>query len=362
MITYIFTKEQSWLEKWDCFVSNNLRGSHLILSDWLQSYKSYGFDFEIGLVLDKNEIVGGCGVVIPKFLFLKFYIIPHGPIYKDGYIEYLRNHLIKIQQRARETGSCYLQLSMPISSNERIINYTYRKNILSPFTEIFKPGKQFSYVYSSYGINWIDFGDLRNSQSFLEHLTPKVRRNIRLGYNKKAEVSFVKDRDVIKKGYEVIVENARQGNYIVRDFSEFKGALLNLINKNQGYFIIVKVAGVIKASAFFVLNSGYITNITGGVFREKPDIKLGYMLQWEVIKKSFDLNLRGYNISMGGSAGVQEFKSKFGAEPIYFEDSHYHLILKPLHFKLFKFFNKYGKPYKARVSKVLSLIKSWKKL
>ena len=78
---FIFTKQKEWLEKWDEYVCNHSKGSHLIYSDWLKSYKSYGFDFEIGLMLDNNNIVGGFGVVIPKFLFFKFYIIPHGPIY-----------------------------------------------------------------------------------------------------------------------------------------------------------------------------------------------------------------------------------------------------------------------------------------
>ena len=47
-----------------------------------------------------------------------------------------------------------------------------------------------------------------------------------------------------------------------------------------------------KAAGFFVRSGGYITNITGGVLREKPDIKLGYMLQWEIIKKSFELGIQ----------------------------------------------------------------------
>ena len=45
--------------------------------------------------------------------------------------------------------------------------------------------------------------------------------------------------------------------------------------------------------------------------KEKPDLKLGYLLHWELIKKSYELGYKGYNISMGGSKGVMEFKAKF---------------------------------------------------
>jgi lipid II:glycine glycyltransferase (peptidoglycan interpeptide bridge formation enzyme) len=357
MMTFIFTKEKVWLEKWDDFVSNNPKGSHLIHSDWLKSYKSYGFDFEIGLVLDNNQIVGGYGVVIPKFLLFKFYIIPHGPIYDGNHNLYLEAHVSQIKDRAKAIGACYLQLSMPISSNENIANYVYQKEAANSLMNLLKPGKQFSYVYTSYGINWVDLKGFDNSELFLEQLTPKVRRNIRRPYNKNAIVSFVTDLVTIEKGYNVIIENAKQGNYSVRAFSEFKTTILELIAKKQAYFLICEVADEIKAAGFFVRNAGYITNITGGVLREKPDMKLGYMLQWEMIKKSFELGLQGYNISMGGSSGVQGFKTKFGAETIYFEDTHCHSILKPLHYKLFKIFNTYLKPYKTQVSTLLARFK-----
>ncbi|WP_460219689.1 lipid II:glycine glycyltransferase FemX [Psychroserpens sp. MEBiC05023] len=357
MKNYIFTQEESWIQKWDQFVSKNDKGSHLMLSDWLKSYKSYGFDYEIGLILENDKIMGGYGAVIPKFLAFKFYIIPHGPIYNYGCESFLKEHIVDIKSHAKSIGACYMQLSMPISSNEKVSKYVYPNEVADVLSKIMQPGKHFSYVYSSYGINWVDLSRFDNAESFLNHLTPKVRRNIRMPYNKNAQINFVTDINEIEQGYQVIEENAKQGNYNVRAFKEFKDTIEQLIAKGHAFFITSEVEGTIKAAAFFVSNEGYITNITGGVFREKPDIKLGYMLQWEMIKKSFELGLQGYNISMGGSQGVQEFKTKFGAEAIHFETPHYHIILKPLYYKLYAVFNKYLKPYKAQISKLLARIK-----
>lgn len=358
MIELKFTREVEWLVKWDTFLVKSQRGSHLILSDWLKSYESYGFDYELGIVLDNHEIVGGFGVIIPKFLFFKFYIIPHGPVYKSGYENHFEVHAQQIKQRAKALGCCYLQLSVPISSNEKIQKHTYQLSETQFLAKLFKKGKLFSYVYSSYGINWIDFKNYTNYQDFLEQLTPKVRRNVRMPYNKKAQATFVKDITIIEKGYHVIIENAKQANYNVREFKEFRDTINNLVDKDLGYFINCEVDNKLKASGFFVQSGGFITNITGGVLREKPDIKLGYMLQWEIIKKSFELGCKGYNISMGGSTGVQDFKSKFGAEAIYYEDPHYYLVLKPAYFKVFKFFDIYLKKYKQKISTVLSKLKS----
>jgi lipid II:glycine glycyltransferase (peptidoglycan interpeptide bridge formation enzyme) len=358
MIELIFTKEQTWLDKWDAFLMTSKKGNHLILSDWLQSYISYGFDFEIGLVIESGKIVGGFGVVIPKFLFFKFYIIPHGPVYTSGYETYFESHVASIKQRAIKMSCCYLQLSVPISSNQNIKKYTYQSKQVSFLKSILKQGKLFNYVYASYGLNWVAFNSFENCEDFLEDLTPKVRRNVRMPYNKKAEVIFVTDINDIEKGYEVISENARLANYSVRKFSEFKSTIQNLINKDMAFFVNCKVNNEVKAAGFYVKSGAYITNITGGVLRMKPDIKLGYMLQWEVIKKSFQLGYKGYNISMGGSKGVQEFKSRFAAETIHYDNPHYHLILKPKYFKLFKLFDIYLKPYKSKISRILTTLKS----
>ncbi|MCK8479549.1 peptidoglycan bridge formation glycyltransferase FemA/FemB family protein [Psychroserpens algicola] len=353
----IFTKDEKWLAKWDAFIVENPKGSHLILSDWIKSYKSYGFDFEVGLFLKDDKIIGGFAAVIPKVLFFKFYIIPHGLIYQSGYETHFEGHCKSIKNRAMKRGCCYLQLSVPISSQPIIKSHVYHPNEVKFLKTIFNEGKLFGYVYSSYGINWVDFKGFSEPENLLEQLTPKVRRNVRMPYNKNAKANFVTELSEIKKGYEVIVENARQANYSVRSFKDFKPTILRLIEKQLAYVVNCKVDGEVKASGIFVRSGGFITNITGGVLRHKPDIKLGYMLQWEIIKESFKLGSKGYNISMGGSHGVQDFKSKFGAETINFESPHYHFILKPFYFKLFRFFDTYLKPYKSKISVVLAKFK-----
>ncbi|WP_178988984.1 hypothetical protein [Winogradskyella schleiferi] len=357
MIQLIFTKDFEWQKKWDEFLINNPKGSHLILTDWLKSFKPYGFDFELGLFLENDKIIGGYGAVIPKFLFFKFYVIPHGLVYESGYEDNFKNHILQVIAHAKTSRNCYIQLSVPKSSNKKISEHVYHPKKVDFLNSIFQPGKLFKYVYSSYGINWVDFNGFKDAEEFLAQLTPKVRRNIRMPYNKEAKVTFVKDAKLIEEGYKVITENAKQANYSVRDFKDFQSTIFNLINKDLAYFINCEVDNVIKASGFYVKSSGYITNITGGVIREKPDIKLGYMLQWEIIKKALENGCKGYNISMGGSKGVQDFKRRFSTETINYENPHYHKVLNKTYFRLFLFFDKNLKPYKANISKILAKLK-----
>lgn len=65
----IFTKESSWLQKWDEFVLQQNVANHLLLSTWNRSFAAYGFDYEVALLVDKQTIVGGFAAVIAKVTF-----------------------------------------------------------------------------------------------------------------------------------------------------------------------------------------------------------------------------------------------------------------------------------------------------
>jgi len=353
----LFTKDKDWLYKWDNYMMNSPRGSHLNLSHWLQSYASYGFSYEIGILLKNDEIIGGYGVIIPKVLFMKFYILPHGPVISKGHESELNNMLDEIENRAKLLGCCYAQISMSISSNPLIASHVYHPKRIDISRSSFVDGKLFNYIYCSFGLNWIDFNKNENETDFLDALTPKVRRNIRMPHNKGAFIKESSTENEIKNGYEIIEENAIRSGYQVRNYKDFQECMNSLVNKDQAVFMNILHDGINKASIFAIKSGGYLTNIMGGVMRSKPDIKLGYLLQWALIKKSYELGYKGYNISMGGSPGVLEFKSRFNTETIFFEKPHYHVILKPILFKLFVILEKRIKPYKGKISKFLSKIK-----
>jgi len=353
----IFTKDKEWLKKWDDFVVATDMCSHLNLSSWLKSYQSYGFDFEVALLLDNDKILGGYGAVIAKSFFFRFYIIPHGPIFTENHQDNLEKCLKQIQSRASNLKCCYCQFSLPKSSNPLLKDKSYHPNSIDLSQLDFVPGKLFNYVYCSYGINWVDFGESKDSEEFLATLTSKVRRNVRMPYNKGAMPKSVQQITEIREGYRTIEENARRGNYAVRNINDFEPTISELVKNNHAYVINVHQENEVKACILLVKSGNHLTNVTGGVLRSKPDIKLGYMLQWEAIKTSFKLGHKGYDISMGGSDGVKEFKARFGAETITFEDSHYHYIIKPKLFKIFSFMDKNLKPYKNQISKLLSKFK-----
>lgn len=346
----IFTKEASYLEQWDAFIDQSSQANHLQFSDWLQSYLSYGFDFEVGLLLDNGKIVGGFGAVLPKFSFFKFYIVPNGPIVaEDADVEVFQTILSAIANRAKTLQCCYCQFNRPL---------TIRKG--EPFSEPFsvphrfKRGSLFKYVYASEGINWLDFSKYASEEEILQDFKSSVRRDIRSSERKGQVMSFLTEENDIRTAYRLCEDNAKRAGYSLRSWNDFSATILNLIVKKRAKFMAAYKDGDMKGAIFLVKSGNYYTYIFGGAKRETPDLLSGHFLQWEALKMSFQEGCFGYNISIGGSDGVKSFKSGFNVTPILAQEAKYYLVLNSLTFNLFLFFEKKIKPYKGTIAKLLS--------
>lgn len=351
----IFTKDPLWTDKWDSFMSSDPRGNHFNLTDWLKTYTEYGFDFEIGLWIEKGEIVGGYGAVIPKVSLFSFYILPCGPIVKEGFEEGLLEFLDRAKKRAEKRKCVCFQFSLPVSSNPKIERHVYDTKISEGIDRFFQRGRVLGFVYSAYGLNWIDLKSFETPEEYLKSLSGSTRRFIRRGEKSDAVAIAEKSDDRMRKGYEVIVENAERGGYAVREFRGLALSLKSLVEKGKLCFLNCVSERRIKAASFFIDAGGYYSYVSGGVVREKPDLCFGYMMQWEMIKRSIEEGRSGYNISMGGSRGVRDFKAKFGAEYIEFRNPNYHTVFRPSLYRVYELLHKVFVPFKGGISKLLSI-------
>ena len=232
----LFTKDHDLAQKWDDFVMNNDKGSHLILTDWLKSYQSYGFDYELGLIFEKGEIVGGYGAVIAKLSFFKFYVIPFGPIFISGKEVYVREMLKEIPIRAKQLKTCYCHINCPVSDSELISTHCNNSLSKDHFSG-YEKGHLFKFVYASSGLNWIDLSSFDSLEALLMSFKSSVRRDIRSASRKGLVVRFLKNEDEIQEGYLLCLENAIKGNYSLRDWDVFKLTLVPLLQKGMAKFV-----------------------------------------------------------------------------------------------------------------------------
>jgi lipid II:glycine glycyltransferase (peptidoglycan interpeptide bridge formation enzyme) len=350
----IFTKDNDWLVKWDQFVLSENKASHLLLSDWNKSFESYGFDFEVCICLVGDQIVGGFSGVVAKASVFRFYIVPFGPIVSLSYESHLKTLINKVTERANHFNCCYCHISMPFSNykNSHIYNQLSDLSVLNSATK----GHLFKYVYSTYGMNWIDLKDF-DEESKIMSLKPSVRRNIRNSYRKDLVFKRMAKDDEIEKAYHLFKENSITSNYSIREWKEIKETLVQLNQKGYLKMLAAFKEDELKGAILLVKGGNYYTYILGGSKKEVPDLRTGDFLQWEAIKLSIQEGLDGYNISLGGSKGVVEFKNSFNTEQIYYHNGQYHWVLKPIYFKLYLIFEKKLKLNKKTISKILSIFK-----
>ena len=351
-----FTKDKIVLQEWDDFVINNDIGNHLVLSSWLQSFKSYGFNYEIAIVKEKNKIIGGYGVVLAKVAFFKFYIIPFGPIVLQNNQEVLKFLIDSIAVRAKFLKCCYCQVNYPYSNDTKLNNHIENTIDVKLFSS-FKKGNLFKYVYSSNGLNWLELSKYSSTEQVLTDFKSSVRRDIRSSERKNQEIKYLNKEEDIKVAYNLCLLNAKNNNYALREWSSFKETIVTLIKNGNGKFIAAYKDNEIKGAIFIVKAGNYYTYILGGTKKEKPDLLTGHLLQWEAMKLSINEKCDGYNISFGGSDGVKEFKSNFNTTPLHFTDTKYYVVINSIVFKFFLFFEKSVKPHKKVIAKLLSIFK-----
>ena len=351
-----FTKESKWLEKWNFFLISNEIGSHLQLSDWLNSYSSYGFDFELCICVENKEIIGGFGAVIAKMAFFKFYIVSYGPIVIND-AELLNDLILKVYKRAKELKTCYCQINLPFTKNNELFNGIYNENLVLKNLEYFNQGQLFKYVFALNGLNWLNLKQYDDPELLLLDFKSSVRRDIRSSNRKKLEVKFLTNKDDKKKAYDLCIENASRANYSIRDWNGFKETIFNLIDKDYAKFIAAYKDDDMKGAIFLIKSGGFYTYILGGTKKENPDLLVGHFLQWEAIKLSIYEKCRGYNISLGGSKGVKEFKSSFNTESILFESGKHYKVINSFLFLFFVFSNKHLKTYKSKFARALAFLK-----
>ena len=354
----IYTKDEDWLMKWDAFVMQENTADHLLLSDWVKSYQSYGFDYEFCLGIENNTIIGGYAAIVAKVWLFKFYIVPYGPIVAAGFDGELNSLIKKVPERATYYKSCYCHITLPFSkdSNPHVYPILEKLSALNNAND----GHLFKYVYSSNGLNWIDLNGFSNAEEKILTLNPTVRRNIRNSYRKGLVLVDMDTNEKLEKGYQLFIENAKLGNYSIRDWNDCKGSLITLLNKGGLKMLGAYKNGELKGAILLVESGNYFTYVLGGSKKEVPDLRTGDFLQWEAIKLSIDKGFDGYNISLGGSKGVMDFKNSFNTAPILFEESKQHWILQPFYFKLFLFLEKSMRPFKKQISKILSRVKKKK--
>jgi len=360
MVEWLWTKDREWYDKWDSFNNSTLRGHYLQLSDWLFSYHNFGFDTELLIGLENGEICIGYGIVKAKFLFFKFYVINCGPIVKEGYEKYLEDAIVLFLEKSRKEGACYCHISLPVLK-EGSFPFALPNDVLKNDGIFFsgKIGLPFAFISSSKGFGWIDLPPISEEERLAKFTNPITRKNIRISLRRGLTIVEAATPDQIREAYRAIELNANERGYSIRNWDELKNCLVNLHKKGFAELAMAYKDNECKGAFFFIKVNKRYTEIMGGTKKEYPDIKVGSFLKWHILTKSMKEGLPGYDITIGGSLGVQEFKLSFDPTIIEFIEGR-HWVLSQFKYKIYNTLYPFLRRNKRAISSFIKIIKKTK--
>lgn len=319
----ISTLDADWSD-WDKFLSSTSRGIYLQLSDWLKSYRAYGFKEYLILARNSNgEIIGGQGIVLASAGPLKILVAPYGPIIKHGLEEILSEIIQKFKDFAIESGAFLSQISIPISGDQ-----SFPTHFLSTETTIQNGdgnGLIFKYVTGISAIRAVELYPEKENpyEDVRANYKSATRRDVNKSGRMGNELVFAETEKEIKDAYSLIELNAQNQGYAVRSWDDFGPTLNALIKKGFCFIACCKNEGELKGALIIFEVGKKLHYIMGATIREKRDLMVGHFLQDQVIQLAIKKGYDFYDISMGGSDGVVRFKEGFGGKVIPFVEPQY---------------------------------------
>ncbi len=356
MIESFFTKDQDWLDKWDLFLQKTERGLYNQLSDWIKAYQVYGFDYTFYIITHDKEIVGGCGLVLAKFSFLKFLIVPCGPVLSNGFENQLDKCILDCIDFAKKNNCCYFQINIPLLKD--VTNYyDYCLSNIDKKSIFFqgKEGTKFKYVIPLYGMRNVDLFE-KKLDDIISNYSSNHKRNLKKVANYNFQFKFVNSETEIKKAYHCFIQNAKQKGYPLRTYESIKETLKNYIEKDFAKIGVCFFEDKIVGAIYVMKCGNRLIYLNGGVLQEYQNLPVSIFLHHEIIKFSLENKYKCYDISVGGSIGVKRFKEAFGSELYTFENTRY-WVLNSFKFSMYIFVEKRLKKHKQKVANILFYIK-----
>ncbi|WP_111672155.1 lipid II:glycine glycyltransferase FemX [Algoriphagus litoralis] len=350
-IKWIVTKDPNWLDKWDTLQLSHESGMFTQTSTWLSSYQPYGFDFELLLGVNSDNVIEvGFGNLIVKAGPFKIYNCPWGPWHLKA--DLLDEALKAFVNRASEIGAfaCQVNPAFLTESNPFAANLN---------SSGFQKGDLLNKIYSPVHFNIISIPACESSEleaKLLKSFSENAKRNIKSGLKNGVEMIQANSPEEVKLAYTCFEQNAEREGYQIRDFVDVGPALTASVMKGNAIIFLAKHEGEIVGAIWVAKGGRMLSYIMGGVERAQKDLKVGHLLQWTCILEAAKLGYSQYNISVGGSDGVVRFKSSFYPQQVS-SAGPYSLPLSKWKYASFKLAYPFLEKNKKTVAKFLKLLR-----
>lgn len=305
----IVNKEnQEEMKKYETYISS-YEGASLMQSihwakakfEWIPEY----------VYLEENgKVIAAMSVLLKKVPHMKYYMAyaPRGPVCDVTNIE-LVSRLVKEVEKLKKSYPIFLLKFDP--------NIPYHESIKK------------QYQSSGYKVlhDKVDKDDLiqplhdmilylngETEEELLKSFGEKTRYNIRLAKKKGVEVVYSREKEDLKRFYELYQITAIRDKIGCRAYQYFE-TMLDTYSKDQMRIFLTKHEGDYLSAALAFCYGGELFYLYGASSNEKRNLMPNYLMQWEMIKWALERNCKKYNfggvLNLDPHNGLYKFKIGF---------------------------------------------------
>lgn len=296
------------LKEYEEFIST-FNGSSLMQSiNWANSK----FDWipEYVYIKDDEKIIAAMSILLKKVPYINSYIAysPRGPVCSLSNIELVNKLVEEVEILRKKYNIFLLKFDPNIKYNEEL----EKKYIKSGYKVLNKKMDKDDLIQPLHDM--IIYLNNDTEDELIKTFSEKTRYNIRLATKKGVEVYYSREKEDLKRFYNLYKITAIRDKIGCRAYEYFE-TMLDSYSQDNMRIYISKHEGDFLSAALAFNYGGELFYLYGASSNEKRNLMPNYLMQWEMIKWALETGCTKYNfggvLNLDKNNGLYKFKSGF---------------------------------------------------
>lgn len=296
------------VNKYEKYISS-YDGSSLMQSlNWIKVKFNW---IQEGVYIEENgKIVAAITILLQKIPHTNSYLMyaPRGPVCDINNIELVKR-LISEVELLRKKYNVFL---LKFDPNEKYNKELEEKYINAGFNVLNKNVSANDLIQPLHDM--VLTLDGYNEEELIKTFAEKTRYNIRLAKRKGVEVYYSRDKEDLKRFYEIYKITTVRDNIGCRAYEYFE-KMLEAYDENHLRIYIAKHENDFLSAAIAINYGKELFYLYGASSNEKRNLMPNYLMQWEMIKWGLETACKKYNfggvLHLDEQNGLYKFKIGF---------------------------------------------------
>ncbi len=298
------------VKEYEDFILNHTGTSFMQDLNW--GKVKYNWKQEAVYLKDNGKIVAAMMLLVQHIPFKSTIIYaPRGPVCNVYDIELVNRLVSEVKPLAKKYKACMLKFDPQVLYTKELDDL-YKKNGYKTSGKNPDPD---NLIQPSH--NMVLKIDGKTEEELMKGFAEKTRYNIRLSGRKGVTVRFSRNKEDLKKFYEIYKITTQRDKIGCRDYDYFE-RMLDAYDENKLRIYIAEHEGDVLAGAIATNVGGELFYVYGASSNEKRNLMPNYAMQMAMIRWGIETNCKSYNfggvLNLDPNNGLVKFKTGFCRE------------------------------------------------